>query len=380
MIEKKYDAARGNRIYWLDNLRTFMIFLVVLIHAGIVYESSSAGAFFWIVDDPSTSSVIEIINRIMDIFVMSSIFFVSGYFAPLSLKNKNSWTFIKSKFRRLMIPWILAVITLMPLYKIIFLYSRNISQEGWTTYFHWNNGIFSQNWLWFLPVLFLFDILYLFFFKIRIDLSKINLKRFVWSGFLIGFIYLVCMDIFNGQGWTKTILIDFQNERLGVYFMVFLIGSFCYKSGAFASEPTSKKLYIITLCTVWMPVILYNFFFKYPFTVQNKYIFSESIDILILHLSFMLSLLGLLYLFINTFRFYLNKSGKIIKELNKNSYGVYIIHVIVLGGIALIMLNTIIPSLLKYLILTVSTFAVCNLIVYFYREVIKSRILTWYSH
>ena len=330
MIEKNYDAARGNRIYWLDNLRTFMIFLVVLIHAGIVYESSGAGAFFWIIDDPSTSSVIEIINRIMDIFVMSSLFFVSGYFAPLSLKNKNSWTFIKSKFRRLLIPWIVAVLTLMPLYKLIFLYSRNIPQEKWTAYFHWNNGIFSQNWLWFLPVLFLFDILYLFFFKIRIDLSKINLKRFVWSGFLIGFVYLVCMDIFNGQGWTKTILIDFQNERLGVYFMVFLLGSFCYKSRAFASEPTSKKLYIITLCTVWMPVILYNFFFKYPFTLKNKYIFSETIDPFILHLSFMLSLLGLLYLLINTFRFYLNKSGKIIKELNKNSYGVYIIHVIVL--------------------------------------------------
>jgi peptidoglycan/LPS O-acetylase OafA/YrhL len=77
---------------------------------------------------------------------------------------------------------------------------------------------------------------------------------------------------------------------------------------------------------------------------------------------------------INTFRYYLNKQGRLSKELNGNSYSVYIIHVIVIGGIALTMLNTAIPSLLKYLILTVSTYIACNLIVYFYRKVIKSKI------
>jgi len=44
-----------------------------------------------------------------------------------------------------------------------------------------------------------------------------------------------------------------------------------------------------------------------------------------------------------------------------------------MGGIALTMLNTAIPSLLKYLILTVSTYVASNLIVYFYRKVIKSK-------
>jgi hypothetical protein len=64
----------------------------------------------------------------------------------------------------------------------------------------------------------------------------------------------------------------------------------------------------------------------------------------------------------------MNRQGKISKELNKNSYGVYIIHVIVMGAIALTMLNTSIPSLLKYLILTVSTYVACNLIISLYRK------------
>jgi peptidoglycan/LPS O-acetylase OafA/YrhL len=77
---------------------------------------------------------------------------------------------------------------------------------------------------------------------------------------------------------------------------------------------------------------------------------------------------------INTFRYYLNKQGRIIKELNKNSYNVYIIHVIVIGVIALAMLNTAVPSLLKFLILTAAAYAASNLIVYFYKKIIKSRI------
>jgi peptidoglycan/LPS O-acetylase OafA/YrhL len=38
LIEKGQVVPKGNRIYFLDNLRTFMIFLVVLYHAGGVYD------------------------------------------------------------------------------------------------------------------------------------------------------------------------------------------------------------------------------------------------------------------------------------------------------------------------------------------------------
>ncbi len=154
MIEKGQDAIKGNRIYFLDNLRTFMIFLVVLYHAGGVYESSGTWASFWIVDDPSTNNLSGILFLILDIFMMPTIFFISGFFAPLSMKNKKGWVFLKSKFKRLIIPWIIAVLTLIPLYKIIFLYSRNLPQESWTTYFHWSNGIWSQTGYGFYPCCF----------------------------------------------------------------------------------------------------------------------------------------------------------------------------------------------------------------------------------
>jgi len=376
LIEKGQDAPKGNRIYFLDNLRTFMIFLVVLYHAGGVYESSGIWASFWLVDDPSTNNLAGILNLIIDIFVMPTIFFISGFFTPLSLQNKNGWAFLKSRSKRLIVPWIIASLTLIPLYKIIFLYSRNWPQVSWTTYFHWSNGIWSQNWLWFLPVLFLFNILYLLFSRAKLNIKNITLKKAVFAIFLMGFIYSFCMSIFKFQGWTKTIFIDFQNERLLIYFLIFLLGSLCYKLKIFESDVTSKKLYIVINCTAWIPINLYilvliNFFIR-----PGSFIFSEIIDRFLLWLGFHLSLLCLLYLMVTTFRYYLNKQGKILKALNENSYNVYIIHVIVIGCIALIMLNKTIPSLLKYLTLAVSTWVISNLIVYFYRNFIKSKILT----
>ncbi|MFC2156701.1 acyltransferase family protein [Acidobacteriota bacterium] len=368
------DIVQGNRIYFLDNLRTFMIFLVVLLHAGVVYDSSGGGEYFWIVFDLSTNNVSGIINFVLDLMVMPTVFFVSGFFAPLSLKNRDGWTFLKTRFKRLIIPWVIAVFTLMPLYKMIFLYSRHLSQENWTSYFHFTNGIFNQSWLWFLPVLFLFDVLYWLFSKMQINLSKVTIKKAVWPAFFFGFIFLFCMDIFGGQGWTKTILIDFQNERLLIYFMIFLLGSLCFKQKTFESQGKGKRTYIILGLTAWIPVYLYISLHFYSLRHLGKYLVSEIIDAVFIQFTILLSMLCLMYLAINTFRFFLNKPGRISKEMNKNSYGVYIIHTIVLGGIALSMLDTSIPSLVKHLILTVSTYIVCSLIVSFYRIVIKSKI------
>jgi hypothetical protein len=104
------------------------------------------------------------------------------------------------------------------------------------------------------------------------------------------------------------------------------------------------------------------------------YFFSLEIDRILLWLGFHLSLLSLLYLLVATFRYYLNRQGKMMKALNQNSYGVYIIHVIVIGSIALSLLGAKISSLLKYLIVAVSAWVLSNSIVYLYRKMIRSRV------
>jgi len=358
----------GHRIYFLDNLRTFAIFLVVLCHAGGVYESSGLWASFWIVDDPATNNLSGLVNIVLDICMMPTIFFISGYLIPATLKRKTAGAFLKARFTRLMVPWIVAALILLPLYKVIFLFSRGLPQEHWTTYFHWSNGIWNQNWLWFLPVLFSFNLLYLLLSKTGIRMPTISLKIAIPSGLLLGFAYSLGMDLLGLGGWTKTALLDFQNERIVIYFMAFLLGALFFQRKVFDGTPKGRVLYHIVNSLAWIPITAYIIFLLYPWFKPGQFIVSQIVHKAILWSSFHLSLLCLMYMMIETFRRYLNRNGRLRRELSANSYAVYILHVIVMGCLALLLLETAMPSLWKYLVLTASTFVTSNVIVLLLRR------------
>ncbi len=359
------------RLHFLDNLRTFLVFLVVVNHSGWVYESSGVGAFFWLVDDPDTNRLSGQINTIIDMFVMSLIFFVSGYFTLPSLKSKAPVAYIRSKLKRLMLPWLIAVLTLIPLYKVIFLYSRGIPQDTWTSYFHWANGGGSQNWLWFLPVLFMFDMIFLGLSKIPMNWPKISRRTGIIGFFILALSFSLFMDLNHLEGWTKSALLDFQNERLFIYFMMFLLGALSQYHAVFDIKPARVVSLLLILACVSVPLFIYLKFNTQGFVFPGTYILSKTGDSLVKWSCFHLSLLGIGYFIIEGFRLLVDRRNRFMDELNRNTYNVYIIHAAVLGGIALLLLETNMPSILKYVILILSTYTSSNIIVHLHTRFIK---------
>jgi hypothetical protein len=268
-----------------------------------------------------------------------------------------------------MVPWAIAVFTLMPLYKVIFLSSRELPQEDWTTYFHFTNGILSMSWLWFLPILFLFDLLYLLLSTLNLATEKLPLSLAVAAVFILGFGYGVAASVSGWIGWTKTPFFDFQNERLLPYFLLFLLGSLCCQRKIFDTDKRNMKLYIAVNATAWIPINIYiitllNYIFR-----PGEFLVSEGADLFLIWSSFFLSLLALLYCAVMTFKFFFNKQGRLGAVLNRLSYGVYIIHIPVMGLIALALLGVDIAGILKYPILTVTTYVACNLLVYAFAKI-----------
>ena len=372
MTNQVQHTTKRNRIHWMDNLRTIAIFLVVLYHAAGVYSLTFQS--FWLVTDPAISDVTGILNVILDVTAIPTIFFISGYLIPMSLKDKSVWAFVWSKFKRLMIPWLVAVLTLIPLYKVIFLASRGLPQEHWTTYLHFVGGnLTSQNWLWFLPVLFSFDILYMLLSKANIRIPSISLKWAVVGASVIGFVYSVGIGmVFGFRHWTKTPLIDFETEKLLPYFLIFLLGALCFRDRMFEVKPKKQTMYIVISSIAWMPITLH---------IMSRVIWvlslgtlggmvSPFVDRLLWWLGFELSVLCMVYLMVQSFWRYLDRTGKVWDELNRNSYGVYIIHVIVIGAIALLLFNVTLPAMIKWLVLTASAYLASNLIVSLYRRAV----------
>ncbi len=264
MNSEKTNRTAQIKIHWLDNLRTFAVFLVVVLHAGLVYESSGITAFFWIVDDPSTNHFSGILNIVLDIFVMSTIFFVSGYFTPGSIDRRTPREFLKSKFKRLMIPWAIGILTLIPLYKVLFLYSRGLPQEHWTNYFHWNS-IWNQNWLWFLPVLFLFHVAFLLLSRLRIDLSWLSLRSVVFDRLLRR------IGLLPGDGLVQPAGVDADvlsavSERTAADLLPGLPrGRILLPAACFQSPPKSGWPYWAVAFTAGIPIDLYIVMVLYPF-------------------------------------------------------------------------------------------------------------------
>ena len=361
------SLPKVDRLCWLDNLRTFMIFLVVVFHSAIIYEKNGMGIHWWIVTEPSESDIPGIVFLLLNIFIMPTIFFIAGYLSPHSIKSKESGEFLKAKFKRLMVPWILAVLTLIPLYKVIFLYANNLPQEHWSSYFHWSNGVWSQNWLWFLPVLFVFESLYLVLVKIGTFKIKISIAQIFYCFLVLAVFYGFFLEYFGLQGWTKTVLIDFQNERLLIYFLIFLFAACSYNYQLFDSISNKKRALLIHFVG-WLPVNAYVFFVIFGIIKPYAYLISKVVDSLLTQISFVLALTYLIFSMITLFRKYCNKNNWIATELNRNSYSVYIIHVIILGVLGTLLLNVTIPILVKFLITIMGTFIASNIIVSLYKR------------
>lgn len=91
-----------DRLYFADNLRTWLITLVVLHHLAIVY--TGVGAFYYVEPPPSYPLplvVLVIFIVVNQAYFMGLLFLISGYFSPGSLERKGVRRFVKDRLIRL---------------------------------------------------------------------------------------------------------------------------------------------------------------------------------------------------------------------------------------------------------------------------------------
>ena len=105
----------SSRIAWIDNLRTFVIFLVVSIHACVTYSYIGG----WYVNVPPGPSPVEQVVFILwqahlQAFFMGLLFFLAGVFAHKALLRRGPKAFMQERFRRLGAPSLLYMLAVQP--------------------------------------------------------------------------------------------------------------------------------------------------------------------------------------------------------------------------------------------------------------------------
>ena len=105
----------SSRMRWIDHLRTFVIFLVVIQHACVTY--SHVGSWYILSkSEPSfcTKILFVLWQGHAQSFFMGLLFFISGYFAELALARKGTSAFLRERWSRLGLPTLFFMLVITP--------------------------------------------------------------------------------------------------------------------------------------------------------------------------------------------------------------------------------------------------------------------------
>lgn len=104
------------RLAYLDNLRWFVVILVVLMHLNVTYSGNG----LWYYKEqagygPLSGLLFGLYGSLTQAWFMGLMFFISGYLTPDSLERKGAGPFIKGRLIRLGIPMLAYVAIIHPL-------------------------------------------------------------------------------------------------------------------------------------------------------------------------------------------------------------------------------------------------------------------------
>lgn len=320
------------RLHFLDNLRTFIILLVVLFHTAYAYSVYYSQGFYVPTKQNSLFFDILIINA--EVFMMPVMFFIAGYFGISSLARKGQAAFWKDKLNRVMLPWVLGVIFLAPVMGYMHLLSRGQAPS----YLHyWAGYFFSKDYqdtgqaqFYFLGILFLFYVILSIAYRLYKPLGNVSSKAQGFSdrfallfGAAVGIAIFCSNLVFDDSKW-RTMLWIFQlpPTRFLPYLLYFFLGVYAYRQQWFASpvyapKPMLWKLLCVTSFSLFDQTIgIFN---------SNKNLLSTA-GYSLFRAFFCLSLLVIL---LDIFRKHFNHTTPLLGKLAANSYGIYFVHFVI---------------------------------------------------
>lgn len=100
------------RLDYLDAVRAFALLLGIVFHASLSFMPMYIG---WAVMDVSTSSIIPSFVLISHSFRMELFFLIAGFFGHMTFHKKGAKPFLKSRFVRITVPFVIAWFILRPL-------------------------------------------------------------------------------------------------------------------------------------------------------------------------------------------------------------------------------------------------------------------------
>ena len=354
----------------LDNLRAFVILLVLSFHSVLAYLQFLPAAPYPFDSPPYQWRAFAIIDSHrwlgfdlycawQDVFLMSLFFFLSGLFVWPSLNRKGAANFLNSRLLRLGLPFVLVVALLMPatLYPT---YLQTASDPGLTAY--WRQWLALPFWpcgpMWFLCLLLVGDfgaaVLHRFApgfgsFLVRLSsAAKAHPARF-----FVGFVFVSILAyvplalLFTPSAWFQLGPFAFQLSRPLHYALYFFagvgLGAGGVERGLFAADGPLVRRWV-----EWVIAALVSLCAWMGFTGLTMEGASASLGLRFLaDLSFVLACFSSCFALLAAVLRFAARRLPSLDGLSASAYGMYLVHYLFVVWLQFALLGMVLPAVIK---------------------------------
>ncbi len=319
------------RFRGLDDLRVFVVFLVVVLHAALSYMAYAPD--WWYVLDPEHSLLYTYVVLAVDVPIMLIMFFLAGFFTFPSIERRGRIAFLKEKVIRIALPWIFGVMVLAPPTAYMIYWTRNapVSLFGFWTGDFWGVA-YQQSVYWFLGVLFALFVASFFVHAVLPPFARARRTAPppVWL-FPVFVAVMIAGSLATAKSvdfWSHNWLFSYQPARVPLYVGYFVLGIWADRAGWFGEGGwmPSKAIWVGAMLAtaaaylgtrmLLMPVL--------PPTVFG-------VAVVVLFNLFCFASLGAGLAFFAGRR---GEAGALSRSLARSAYGVYYVHPLILYPLA----------------------------------------------
>ncbi len=119
-----------DRLHSLDALRGIMMLLGIVLHAAITYSTMPTESFSWYLHDQQRNPAFDVLIIFIHSFRIPLFFLLSGFFTHLVLTRKGQLHFVRSRIRRILVPFVLAFLVLTPVVDASFVLAIMLPDAG----------------------------------------------------------------------------------------------------------------------------------------------------------------------------------------------------------------------------------------------------------
>jgi peptidoglycan/LPS O-acetylase OafA/YrhL len=333
------NAPGAARFGGLDAIRGLAVIAGVILHASVAYMPSRMYGLLWPVHDGQTTAICHWLFWWLHAFRLPLFFVISGFIGEMLCESRGVEAFLKHRFRRIAIPFLACLVTVMPVTVIIWGAGLCISRRcslaqamSMTTPFdpEVQQNYFGPGHLWFLADL---TIISLAFALIRREFSALHgattpaafrLPHRALAPLVLAVPTLLLLwgDVSPFISHHNTFIPD--TARLSYYGLYFLAGVIAYRRKEHAQELLcypSVHLPLSLLATV-ATLILLPGELAGESTAFRRFLLSASVSLVA-----WLSIFGLMGLILR----YWKTDRPAFRYLADASYWIYIIHLPIVG-------------------------------------------------